>query len=119
MKKLSLIIAMLAFTFTSVAQSTSDWNEGRFERSKVYAKVAAEEFDLTKEQEQELYEKKVKHYEDSYEAKQKFKRGEITEEEKNTPNREFGAYFNKLTGKTYKELKPFYDKVHKEIAKIK
>jgi len=119
MKKLTLIIAMLAFTFTSVAQSTSEWNEGRFERSKVYAEVAAQEFDLTKEQEKELYEKKVKHYEESYEAKQKFKRGEITKEEKNIPNRKFGAYFNKLTGKSYEELKPFYEKVHKEIDKLK
>lgn len=119
MKKLTLIIAMLALTFTSMAQSKNDYHEGRFERAKVYAQVAAEEFDLTKEQEQELYEKKLKHYEESYEAKQKFKRGEITEEEKKIPNKEFGAYFNKLTGKNYKELKPFYEKVHKEIVKLK
>jgi len=118
MKKITLIIAMLAFTFASVAQ-TNDWNEGRFERSKVYAEVAAEEFGLTKEQQQELYEKKVQHYAESYEAKQKFKNGEITKEEKKIPNKKFGKYFNKLTGKKYKELKPFYDKVQKEIAKIK
>ncbi len=118
MKKITLIIAMLAFTFSSIAQ-TSDWNEGRFERSKVYAEVAAEEFGLTKEQQQELYERKVQHYAEQYEAQQKFKTGEITKEEKKVPNRKFGKYFNKLTGKNYKELKPFYDKVHKEISKIK
>ena len=39
-------------------QSTSEYNEGRFKRSKVYAKVAAQEFGLTKDQQQELYEKK-------------------------------------------------------------
>jgi len=118
MKKLTFLIAMLAFTFSGVAQ-TSDWNEGRFERAKVYAEVAAEEFGLTKEQQKELYEKKVQHYAESYEAKQKFKNGEITKEEKKIPNKKFGKYFNKLTGKNYKELKPFYDKVQKEIAKIK
>ncbi|MDH3322757.1 MAG: hypothetical protein OEM04_07190 [Flavobacteriaceae bacterium] len=118
MKKITLIIAMLAFTISSVAQSTSEYNEGRFERSKVYAEVAAQEFGLTKEQQQELYEKKVQHYEASYEAAQKFKRGEITKEEKKIPNKKFGKYFNQLTGKNYKQLKPFYDKVHKEIAKL-
>ena len=118
MKKTALIIAMLTFTISSIAQ-TSKWNESRFERSEVYAEIAAKEFNLTKEQQKELYEKKAKQYEESYEAKQKFKRGEITEEEKKIPNKKFSAYFNKLTGKNYKELKPFYDKVHKEISKIK
>ena len=119
MKKTTLIIAMLAFTISSIAQSTSEYNEGRFKRSKVYAEVAAQEFDLTKEQQQELYEKKVQHYADSYEANQKFKKGEITEEEKKIPNQTFGRYFNQLTGKNYKELKPFYEKVKKELDKLK
>lgn len=119
MKKIALIIAMLAFTFSGVAQSTNEWNEGRFERSKIYAEVAAQEFDLTKEQQDELYEKKVQHYAESYEAAQKFKKGEITEEEKKIPNKKFGKYFNKLTGKNYQELKPFYEKVKKELDKLK
>jgi len=50
MRKITLIIAMFAFTISSIAQSTSEWNEGRFERSKVYAEIAAQEFDLTKDQ---------------------------------------------------------------------
>lgn len=119
MKKITLIIAMLAFTLTGMAQKTSDYNEGRFERSKVYAEVAAQEFDLTKEQQKELYEKKVQHYADSYEATQKFKKGEITKEEKKIPNQKFGRYFNQLTGKNYQELKPFYEKVKKELDKLK
>lgn len=119
MKKITLIIVLLAFTFSSVAQSTSDYNEGRFKRSKVYAEISAQEFGLSKEQQQELYEKKVQHYAASYEAAQKFRKGKITKEEKNIPNKKFGKYFNKLTGKNYKQLKPFYDKVHKEISKIK
>lgn len=118
MKKITLIIAMFAFAISSIAQSTSEWNEGRFERSKVYAEIAAQEFDLTKDQQQELYERKVQHYEEQYEANQKFNKGEITKEEKNIPNKNFGTYFNKLTGKNYKQLKPFYDKVQKEISKI-
>jgi len=119
MKKLTLIIAMLAFTFSSIAQKTSEYNEGRFERSKVYVEVAAKEFNLTEVQQKELYEKKVQHYADSYEANQKFNSGEITKEEKKIPNQKFGKYFNKLTGKNYQELKPFYEKVKKELDKLK
>ena len=119
MKKITLIIAMLAFTFSSIAQSTNEYNEGRFKRSKVYAEVAAQEFGLTKEQQEELYEKKVQHYADSYEANQKFNKGEITKEEKKIPNQKFGRYFNQLTGKNYQELKPFYEKVKKELDKLK
>ena len=119
MKKISLMLLLLAFSVSSMAQSKKNRNEGRFERSKVYAEVAAEEFDLTKEQEQELYEKKVQHYDESYQAKQKYKNGEITKEESKKPNKKFGKYFNELTGKTYEELKPFYEKVQQEINKIK
>ena len=75
---------------------------------KVYAELAAEEFGLTKEQQQEVYEKKVVQYEESYEAKKKYKKGEITKEELKIPNKKFGKYFSKLTGKNYQELKPFY-----------
>jgi len=109
---------MFAFTLSSVAQSTNEWNEGRFKRSKVYAEVAAQEFGLTKKQQQELYEKKVQHYAEQYEVQQKFNKGEITKEEKKIPNQKFGRYFNQLTGKNYKQLKPFYDKVHKQISKL-
>ena len=119
MKKLGLFLAFALITLTSIAQTTSEYNEGRFERSKVYAEVAAQEFDLTKEQQKELYEKKVQHYADSYEANQKFNKGEITKEEKKIPNQKFGKYFNKLTGKNYQELKPFYEKVKIELDKLK
>ena len=119
MKKIALIIALLAFSVSSMAQSKNNWHEGRFERSKLYAELAAEEFGLTKEQQQEVYEKKVVQYEESYEAKKKYKKGEITKEEMKIPNKKFGKYFSKLTGKNYQELKPFYEKVQKEMAKIK
>ena len=119
MKKSGIFLAFALITLTSVAQTTSEYNEGRFERSKVYAEVAAQEFDLTKEQQTALYERKVQHYEEQYEATQKFNKGEITKEEKTIPNKKFGKYFNKLTGKNYQELKPFYEKVKKELDKLK
>ena len=119
MKKLGLFFAFAVITLASTAQSTSEYNEGRFERSKVYVEVAAKEFNLTEVQQKELYEKKVQHYAEQYEAAQKFNKGEITKEEKKIPNQKFGKYFNKLTGKNYQELKPFYEKVKIELDKLK
>jgi predicted Holliday junction resolvase-like endonuclease len=118
MKKLGLFLAFAVITFSGIAQKTSEYNEGRFERSKVYAEVAAKEFNLTEVQQKELYEKKVEHYAESYEANQKFNKGEITKEEKKIPNQKFGKYFNQLTGKNYQQLKPFYEKVKKELDKL-
>jgi hypothetical protein len=118
MKKLGLFLAFAIITLTSTAQKTSEYNEGRFERSKVFVEVAAQEFNLTEVQQKELYEKKVAHYAGQYEANQKFNKGEITKEEKKIPNQKFGKYFNKLTGKNYQELKPFYEKVKKELDKL-
>jgi hypothetical protein len=118
MKNLGLFLAVVLLTITSVAQSTSKYNEGILERSKVYTEVAAEEFDLTIEQQEELYEKKAQHYAETYKARQKFKKGEITKSERKIPNQKFKRYFRKLTGKKNKELKLFKKKVKKELDKL-
>lgn len=119
MKKLTLLIAIILFTVSGIAQEKNKWHESRFERAKIFAEIATQEFDLTKDQQQVLYKKKVQHFEEQFEANKKFKKGEITEDEKKAPNQKFGKYFNKLTGKKYAELKPFYKKVQEAISKIK
>ena len=118
MKKVTLIIVLLAFTFSSVRQTKNKWHESRFDRAKVFTEVATQEFDLTKEQQQELYKKNVTHFEAQFEANNKFKKGEITEAEKKAPNLKFSKYFTKLTGKKYPELKSFYKKVQERISKL-
>lgn len=118
MKKIGLIIAMLTLSISGFTQSKNAWHEGRFERAKVFTAVAVAEFNLNETQSKELYDKKLTHFEEQFEANKKFKEGAITEEEKKKPNQTFGRYFNKLTGKTYQELKPFYAKVKTEIDKL-
>lgn len=118
MKNLGLFLALVLLTITSVAQSTSKYNEGILERSRVYTEVAAQEFDLTIEQQKELREKKAQHYAETYEARQKFKKGEITKSEKKLYNKKFYKYFRKLTGKKKKDLKLFNKKVKKELDKL-
>ncbi|MDT0551840.1 hypothetical protein [Urechidicola vernalis] len=118
MKKITLVLVFFAFAISGTAQSKNNYYEGRFERAKVFAKVAAEEFDLTEKQEKEVYELKVAHFEEQSAANKKYKKGEITEEEKKAPNRKFGQEFKKYHGKNYQELQPFYDKVKKEMKKL-
>lgn len=118
MKKITLVLALFAFILTASAQKKNNYYEGRFERAEIFAKVAAAEFNLTEKQQKEVYEIKLKHFEEQSAANKKFKKGEITEEEKKAPNRNFGREFKKYHGKDYAELKPFYTKVKKEMKKL-
>lgn len=101
----------------AMAQKTNKWHESRFERAELFTEMAAEEFNLSDAQKKKLYEKKVIHFEAQFEANKKFKKGEIDEKEKKAANKEFSAYFTKLTGLKYNELKPFYEKYGKEVKK--
>lgn len=116
MKKIFLVVALLFMGVNAMAQQNK-WHESRFERAELFAEMAAEEFKLNEIQKAELYEKKLAHFEAQFDANKKFKKGEINEKQKKAVNNEFSAYFNKLTGKTYQELKPFYNKYGKAIKK--
>lgn len=117
MKKLTFILAFFAFVATVSAQKNK-YYESRFERAEVFAKVAANEFNLNEKQQKEVYELKLKHFEAQYEANKKIKKGEMTEEDKKALNRKFGSDFKKYHGKNYKELQPFFKKVKKEMDKL-
>lgn len=117
MKQLSVLFVMFLMTITTSAQK--ERQELREARSAKFAEMAAEEFNLSKEQQTALYERKLQHYIEQDKVKKKAKKENLTKEEKKAPNASFGKYFRKLTGKTYDELKPFYEKVQKELKKIK
>jgi hypothetical protein len=119
LKKITLLYILFAFSFSGLAQKTNPYHESRFERAKIFAQVAADEFGLTTEQQNEVYTRKLRQFEVTFEAKKKLKRGEITKEESKLANKKFNNYFKGLTGKKFKELKYFYEKVHKEITKNK
>lgn len=112
MKKLILSTLIFLATFTLFAQ---DQLTKRQEMAKVYANIAKKEFKLSKEETNALYERKLEHYLAKDQAKKDFKAGEITKQQKNKPDQEFGKYMHQLTGKKYDELKPFYAKVNKAL----
>ena len=117
MKQLGMIVVMCVITITSFAQENKQ-GEIRKQKAQAFAELAAEEFNLTKDQQTALFERKIQHFEEQQAIKKKAKKMDLSEEEKKAPNKSFGKYFRKLTGKTYKELKPFYDKVGKKMKKI-
>jgi len=118
MKQASLLIVMFLITATGFSQQNK-WKEVRKKKAEKFAVMTAKEFDLSKDQQTALFKRKLQQMEEQQIAKKKAKKGTITDEEKKKPNKKFGAYMRKLTGKTSKELAPFYKNVNAEMKKIK
>ena len=57
MKQIGLFLVMLVITISSFAQSADKQNENRKNLSLKYAELAAEEFNLTEEQQTAVYER--------------------------------------------------------------
>ena len=110
---------MVVMTLSSFAQSADKQNVNRKNLALKYAEIATEEFNLTENQQTAVYERKLQHLIEQNNAKVQFKNGKITKEQRKIPNKKFNKYLRKLTGKKYNELKPFYEKVRKELSKIK
>lgn len=119
MKKFSTLLVVFLITAVGFAQE-KNWSEVREAKAAKFAEMAAKEFDLNQEQQTALYERKIQHFNEQEALKKKIKEGKsLTKEQKKKPNKTFGGYFSKLTGKTYEELKPFYEKANKALKKIK
>lgn len=118
MKKIVLtLLLVVAFT------TTYGQNKYQERQNKYYVEAAAKEFNLNEDQQKELTEIRttmVIAYGESHKA---FTAGDITKEEKLAKNGESSKVFNnaviKLTGKTYKELVPFFNRMRKELKEVK
>lgn len=88
-----------------------------------FVEEAQKEFKLTNDQAKELLEARTVMANESADILKKAKNNEITKEEQaekqKVVNQNFKKVFEKLTGKTNKELEPFYDKMREEIQKLK
>jgi len=118
MKKI-IIVLILVLSFSSA------YSQGKYHQRQNahYVEAAAKEFSLDKKQQAELSEIRmdmVKVYMSSNKA---FKSDDITKEEKKAKNREASkAYHNKLaklTGKSYKDMKPWLANMRKELKNVK
>lgn len=116
-KQLGMMIVMLLMTITCFAQQ-NERQEKRKKKAEAFAELAAKEFNLNEEQKTALFERKLQHLKEQDVVRKKSKKETVTDEEKKAPNKAFAKYFRKLTGKTYKEIKPFQEKVVKEMKKV-
>lgn len=117
MKKIVLFITMIAFSSIVFGQNLKE------KKINYFVDSATKEFSLTKEQSKQLKDARVALLDQMGTVAQEAKEGKITDEEKTEklkePNRVFRAEFEKITGKTNKDLQPFYKRMSEEIPNVR
>lgn len=117
MKKIILLIAFFCVYSISFGQTLNE------KRAKFFTEEATKEFKLNDEQKKDLLTKRTDYLTTLTSLNQQAKNNEITAEEKQTKtnetNKDFKALMVKLTGKTEKELEPFYVRIREELQKVK
>ena len=107
----------MSFTFS---YGQGKWQE---KQNNHFVEAAAEEYNFNAEQQEELKTTRMEMVKSFMSTNKKFKSGEITIDEKKSLNREasktFNSAFTKLTGKPYKEVKPFLTKMREELKNLK
>jgi hypothetical protein len=118
MKKIILTL-LVAITFTA----TYSQNKYQERQTAYFVNAAGQEFELDKKQQKELTEIRTTMVLGYMESNEQHKNGEITEDEKKEKNKETSKEFHnaivKLTGKSYKELEPFLDRMRLELKNVK
>ncbi len=117
MKRFTLFIAMFAFCSVMFGQSLLE------KRADYFVDAAAKEFSLTKDQKAELLTARMEYLNTLSDLFKQVKAGEITKEEQQEksklPNQKMREVLEKLSGKTNKDLAPFYKKMSEELPSVK
>lgn len=117
MKKIALLFTMFAFSAIMFGQSLKE------KKTQYFVDAATKEYSLNKDQAKELLAVRVVLMDELSAIFQKVKDGEVTKEDQKelqkAPNSAFKASFEKITGKTNKELQPFYTRMSEEIPNVK
>lgn len=117
MKKIALLFTMFAFSAIMFGQGLKE------KKTQYFVDAAAKEYSLTKEQTKELLAARVVLMDELSSIFQKVKDGSVTKEDQKelqkAPNNTFRAAFERITGKTNKELQPFYTRMTEEIPNVK
>lgn len=117
MKRFTLFFAMIAFCTVMFGQSLLE------KRADFFVDAAAKEFSLTKVQKTELLTARMEYLNNLSDLFKQVKAGEITKEEQQekakAPNQKMRDVLEKMTGKTNKDLVPFYQKMSEELPKVK
>lgn len=118
MKKI-IIALILVLSFSSA------YSQGKYHQRQntYYVEAATKEYSLDKKQQEELSEIRMEMVTIYITNNKAFKNDEITKEEKKAKNREASKVYHnklaKLTGKSYKEMKPWLANMRKELKKVK
>ena len=87
-----------------------------------FVDAAVKEYSLDKKQAKELLDARTTYFNDYIKVMKAAKDGEISDDEKKTQsnevNNKFNKYFGELTGKTWNDLKPFFDRVREEMKTL-
>ncbi|QHI39225.1 hypothetical protein IMCC3317_46300 [Kordia antarctica] len=118
MKKI-LITLVLIMAFVS----TYGQNKYHERQNKVYIEAAAAEYSLDDKQQAELSEARMEMVAVYVSSNKAFKNDEISKEKKQELTREASKLYHnkmsKITGKSYKDMKPFLEKMREELKKVK
>ena len=116
MKKIILTLLLIVSFASTYGQSK--WHK---QQNEVFVEAAAKEYNLDDAQKEKLYDARMKMMMSYKESNQAVENGEITKEEKQAKNHEISANFNaelsKITGKSFKEMKPWLQKMREEMKK--
>ncbi|TNJ42410.1 hypothetical protein KFZ70_14605 [Tamlana fucoidanivorans] len=116
MKKIVFTLLLIVAFASSYGQSK--WHK---QQNQIFVDAAAKEYGLDDSQKEKLYDVRldmVTAYMDSNKA---MKAGDITKEEMRAKNKEASETFHtelaKITGKPYKEMKPWLDEMREKMNK--
>lgn len=119
MKRISLILLLTFFSTKSIAQTQRHKNQNAY-----FVKAAAEKYNLSEQQQQELSKVRLEFVVKFIGIIKKFKKGEVTAEERQKLIRELNKDIHKYFIKTfnvsnYKEMEPFLKQIKQELKDIK
>ena len=105
-----IILTLIVVLTVSVTFGQNKWQQ---EKINYFVEAAVKEYNLNEDQKAELIDFRTKMVMDYSNAQKAKKAGEATQEETKVKYKSYGNAFHnsfiKLTGKSYKELKPFLD----------
>ena len=114
-----ILLTLVVILTVSLSFGQNKWQQKKID---YFVEAAVKEYNLNDEQKAELIDFRTKMVMDYAEAQKAKKSGEATQEETKKKNQSFANEFHnkfiKLTGKSYKELEPFLDRVRQELKEL-
>lgn len=118
MKKILLVLLVLMVTQTTIGQ-----NKWQQKQINYFVEEATKEYDLNKSQVKDLKKARLEMVTGYSNLSKISKEGKISDEEKKEKGKVIGQDFQKkmieITGKTYKEITPFFKRMRIELKNLK